>query len=130
MNLVIVELDRKDATYLPGELLTFHCRVMDREIEPGALEVTVGWYTEGKGDEDRAVIFRNVLQMPKGGLQAVLDGPPCKVQLPNSPLSYHGVLFRIHWCVRVRIKMADGSMRLGEAPFQLGNVAPTQKVSS
>ena len=45
-----------------------------------------------------------------------------RTRLPNSPLSYHGQILRIVWCVRVRAFPQHGSEIVAEERFQLGNV--------
>jgi hypothetical protein len=42
--------------------------------------------------------------------------------LPNSPLSYRGLIVKLRWCVRVRVFLARDKEVVGEMPFQLGNV--------
>ena len=37
--------------------------------------------------------------------------------LPASPLSYHGQLIRLSWCVRMRLFLEDGREVLSESPF-------------
>jgi hypothetical protein len=53
---VTVSLVREDPSYYPGETLSATDHVVpeaDRVVE--AVEVSVLWYTEGKGDEDLGV---------------------------------------------------------------------------
>jgi hypothetical protein len=117
----IVELDRDSAVYLPGEMLTFRCRVPDERVE--ALHVTVLWYTEGKGDEDKGILLEE--RVPG---QELHDSERFEVRLPSSPLSYNGVILKIHWCVRAEVTLLRGREWKDEVPFQLGNVAAAQVV--
>ena len=50
--------------------------------------------------------------------------------LPNSPLSYEGVLVKIRWCVRVRVFLRNGRDFIAERGFQLGEVPYAQAVLS
>ncbi|QDS95425.1 hypothetical protein FF011L_42210 [Roseimaritima multifibrata] len=86
------------------------------------IEISVMWYTEGKGDEDfkvhyfRRYAHQDVAQMDLCSEQVL------STKLPYSPLSYEGQLLRIRWCVRLRIFAASGSEVVAQHPFQL--VAP------
>jgi hypothetical protein len=120
----VLELDREDAMYLPGEMLTVRCWVPDRrDVE--AVHVLVLWYTEGKGDEDRDIVFQERLTPGRGSRDCL----QCKVRLPNSPLSYDGVILKIHWLVRLRVIVQDRPAWEDEVPFRLGNVPAARKVS-
>ena len=77
-----------------------------------AVERSVVWYTEGKGEEDLGVIFFERIQLDKrkDGTQMSsaslstdhLTGA-LATDLPYSPLSYEGIIVKIRWCVRIRI---------------------------
>ena len=99
----IIELDRADGAYEPGETLRFRCRIPDTQGVVKALEVSVLWYTEGKGDEDHGVIHQERL---RGEDEWFTESQQFKQRLPNSPLSYHGVIFKIRWfwlrCARLK----------------------------
>jgi hypothetical protein len=87
-----------------------------------AIEASVLWYTEGKGDEDLAVHYfeRRVPGDAENG-----DLRPLRrfhSRLPNSPLSYNGAIVKIRWCVRVRLFLRRGKEVIFERPFQLGSV--------
>lgn len=72
------------------------------------LEASVLWYTEGKGDEDLAVHFFH--RWSTARLQELdLKAPQrFSTRLPESPTSYSGMLFRIRWCTRMRLFLANG----------------------
>ncbi len=48
--------------------------------------------------------------------------------LPNSPLSYEGVIVKIHWCVRTRAFLARGKQLVEKRPFRLGNIPPGRAI--
>lgn len=104
--------------YRPGDRLTFRYEVDDAE-ELNAVEASILWYTEGKGDEDLGVHFfeRRTLDSHDD-----LRGPTTvEVVLPNSPLSYEGQIVKIRWCARVRVFPRKGRPYHEEASFRLLN---------
>ena len=86
------------------------------------LEVSVVWFTEGKGSEDIGVhLFENLGQEELSDM--VLDSPHrVETELPQAPLSYEGQLFKIRWCVRLRLFLTDGREITAEQPFYLGHL--------
>ena len=113
--------------YQPGEELEWEYQVDAVEADRiQAVESSVLWYAEGKGDEDMAVHYferRVPADDPEGDLRPMRR---VRVTLPNSPLSYPGALFSIRWCVRVRVFYSRGKERNRmvsiDHPFQLGAV--------
>jgi hypothetical protein len=87
------------------------------------VEVTIGWHTEGKGREARGVEHHEVQRPGKGSLDANGSGKFSAV-LPASPLSYDGVLIKVRWTVRVRVRLSGSGQLNSETAFQLGHVAP------
>jgi hypothetical protein len=90
--------------------------------EVQAVEASVLWYTEGKGEEDMGVHFferRLPADTEDGDLRALRR---FRTTLPSSPLSYAGAIFTIRWCVRVRLFLRRGREYLQEQPFTLGSV--------
>jgi len=84
-----------------------------------AVELSILWYTEGKGDEDLAVHFferRVSADADDGDLRRLYR---FKTVLPNSPLSYSGEILKIRWCGRVRIFLRRGKELFFDQPFQL-----------
>lgn len=107
----------------PGELLEFECsvqRIAPEEVD--RLEVSVVWYTEGKGSEDFGVHFFDSLSSNQ--LQEFFDAQPRRISttLPPGPLSYQGKLLSIRWCVRLRLFLSDGRDFTTEQPFCLGHI--------
>ncbi len=107
----------------PKELLEFEFRVQRVTLaEVDRLEISVMWYTEGKGTEDFGVHFFQSLSGDE--LAPVIDGRPHPIvtTLPASPLSYEGRLLNIRWCTRLRLYLNDGREISAERPFYLGNL--------
>lgn len=119
--------------YQPGEELEWEYQIDAVEADRiQAVESSVLWYAEGKGDEDMAVHYferRVPADDPEGDLRPMRR---VRVTLPNSPLSYPGALFSIRWCVRVRLFYSRGKERNRmvsiDHPFQLGFVPPARPV--
>ena len=119
---VIVELDGGRSEFRPGERLAGRYQVVG--VEPSgvkAVEVSVHWFTDGKGEKDLGVHFHEKRGADDPG--PLTEGTFAAV-LPPSPLSYDGLLFKIVWCVRVRVMRAGWGRALeGSAYFLLGDVA-------
>lgn len=120
---ISIALDGHRRTYWPGEVLSgeFALSVPAGE-EAKAVEVSVLWYTEGKGDEDLDVHFFERFDESDGPLPTLRRPRRFSTALPASPLSYEGRIVKIRWCVRVRVFPARGKEVAADAPFQLGDV--------
>ena len=90
------------------------------------LEVSVLWHTEGKGDEDLHVHHFQRMSKLKLREIGVENDQSIQCVLPATPLSYHGQLIRLSWCVRMRLYLEDGREIVSESPFYL--VSDTQDV--
>lgn len=107
----------------PLELLEFeYCveRVAANEIDH--LEISVMWYTEGKGSEDFGVHFFRSLSGKELGELPHKVSQSVATTLPASPLSYEGRLLKIRWCVRLRLYLADGREFTAEQALYLGHL--------
>ena len=124
---VIIRCDAAGRVYQPGETLRAEYRIDSVEHgEIKAIEVSVLWYTEGKGDQDLAVHeFRRITVDDRSNTDARCPGQVASV-LPNSPLSYEGHIIKLRWCVRVRAFLTRGREALGQFAFRLGNVPPAR----
>ncbi|MCA9189459.1 MAG: hypothetical protein R3E01_16570 [Pirellulaceae bacterium] len=121
--LISIQLFDHLPAYRPGQILK--CDYQIDAVEAGSLqavEASVLWYTEGKGDQDMGVHYfeRRVAADVEDGDLRVLRS--FRTPLPNSPLSYAGQLLYIHWCVRVRIFFRQGKEACFDHPFRLGNL--------
>jgi len=113
--------------YLPGEFLKcdYQIDAVDRD-EIQAVEASVLWFTEGKGDEDMGVhFFERRLASDEGEGEGEGDLRQLrgfKVELPNSPLSYQGGIVQLHWCVRLRAFLPKGKETSLDHAFKLGTL--------
>jgi len=124
---VTIRFDGNGRAYQPGETLSGEYRLESvRPEDVKAVEVSVLWHTDGKGDEDLAVHdFRRLSAEDGDWIDARSPGRFSTV-LPKSPLSYRGVIVKLRWCVRVRVFLARDREVVGELPFQLGDVPATR----
>jgi hypothetical protein len=91
-----------------------------------AVELSILWYTAGKGEEDMAVHhFERLVDEPLRPLDLRVPRR-FATMLPASPLSYDGVIVKICWCVRLRVFLTPGQETMSEMPFRLGTVPTAQ----
>jgi len=122
LSLCVVGTKRQ---FSAGEELV--CEYQVDAVDPAdiqAVEASVLWFTEGKGEEDLGVHFfeRRLPADAEGG-----DLRPMRrvqTRLPNSPLTYAGAILNIRWCVRLRLFLRRGRELMVEQPFTLGCVPP------
>jgi hypothetical protein len=123
---VDVQFDRPARRYDPGDRLAVRYRIDDCEGERiHAIEHSVVWYTEGKGEEDLGVHFFQRVADRSLRASRVVAGD-FAASLPRSPLSYEGLIVKVRWCVRVRV-FFDGSRDfVSEHVFEMGDVPPAR----
>ena len=101
------------------------CEYQIDAVDPAdiqAVEASVLWHTEGKGEDDLGVHFferRLPADAEDGDLRPMRR---LRTRLPNSPLSYRGAIMSIQWCVRLRLFLRRGRDYAMEYPFTLGSV--------
>lgn len=120
---ITIRFDDNGRIRQPGETLAGSYRL--HGLSPHdvkAVEVSVLWHTDGKGDEDLAVHHFERVAADEDHSFDVRRPRRFKTVLPSSPLSYHGAIIRIQWCVRVRVYLTSGKEVLGERAFELGGV--------
>jgi hypothetical protein len=121
--LISIGIEHRQRPYAVGEPLAGEYQIDAVDAaELRTVELSVLWYTEGKGDEDLGVhhFERWTDEDPEG--QPLTELRKFAVRLPNSPLSYEGVLVKLRWCVRVRVFLKNGKEFYAELPFRLGTV--------
>lgn len=125
--LISIVLDGDGRVFHPGE--TFSGRYWIESSGPQrikAIEASVLWYTEGKGDEDMAV---HDFWQRDADREFPFDPRRPKqfsTTLPNTPLSYDGQIVKLRWCVRVRVLLHRGKDVVGEKGFLLGEIPPAR----
>jgi hypothetical protein len=122
--LVTVRLDGRRRHYQPGERVSGEFAI--EAVNPDdikAVELSVIWHTEGKGEEDVGLHYFKRYSSeeqpldPSETIRFAADEP-----LPPSPLSYDGQILKLRWCVRVRVFLPRGETLVHDEPFQLGDV--------
>lgn len=114
-------------SYAPGEPLKWEYQIDAVDAaELQAVETSVLWYTEGKGEEDLGVHFfvRRTSHGPDNSDLRELQRH--ETVLPLAPWSYSGVILKIRWCIRVRVFLPRGRQFLAEQSFHLGPLVPNQ----
>ena len=93
-----------------------------------AVEISVLWNTEGKGEEDLDVHFFKRIGNDNGDFIDMRQSQAFSTALPASPLSYDGVIVKIFWCVRIRAFLKGGRDFSSEQSFWLGRVPRGQAI--
>lgn len=124
IQLTSTELRFQPEDFLSGEIVIYDLTA----AEIRAIELSILWYTEGKGEEELGTHYlERVVPAQVAGFDPATPRP-FSVKLPRSPLSYDGVIVNLRWCVRVRVFLLRGREVLAERAFQLGAVPPAQAV--
>lgn len=118
-----LRLDSSSGEYRPGQRLSGHFMIEGSVPWPvRSAELSILWYTSGKGDEDFAVhYFERFVDEPGRPLDLRLPWR-FAAQLPPSPMSYDGRIVKVCWCARLRVFPQQGPEVLREAAFRLGDV--------
>ena len=122
---IVIRLDGDSRFYRPGETLSGEYRLESLDAsQVKAIELSVLWHTEGKGDEDLAV--HEFWRWDADDGRPIDPSRPERfnTRLPNSPLSYEGQIIKLRWCIRVRAFLHRGKEVVAEKAFQLGDVPP------
>lgn len=117
MNLTLC---RDDGVYFAGRNLNLKWRI--RRIDAtqiSGVELSVLWRTEGKGDEDLSVHHFQRLGRETLGAMDLEEDQSFECRLPVAPLSYHGTLITLCWCVRQRVFIEGRKELMIEVPFHL-----------
>ncbi|MBN2294356.1 MAG: hypothetical protein JXM70_18145 [Pirellulales bacterium] len=124
---VAISFDDDAQEFMPGETISGQFKL--ESFDPGsvkAIEFSVLWYTEGKGDEDLDVHEFRRIEADDMNWSAFRRAEQFDVTLPLSPLSYEGSIMKIRWCARVRVFPKRGREIVAELPFVLGNLQPAR----
>jgi hypothetical protein len=106
--------------FSPGGFLS--CEYMIKLADAtglSAVEASVIWTADGKGEEDIGVHFFE--RRNRATLAANTFDQPQRLStvLPQSPLSYDGKILKVGWQVRVRLFFESGQDFIADEPFLL-----------
>jgi hypothetical protein len=120
--IIRIALDSPNGHYQSGDRLTGRFSVDGPQaFAARAAELSVLWYTAGKGEEDMAVHhFERLVDEPSRPLDLRVPRRFAS-NLPASPLSYDGHIVKVCWCVRLRLFLPQGQ-EVAEQAFRLGSV--------
>jgi hypothetical protein len=129
--LVSIQIDNRQAPHAPGATLSGEYQIDAVDAaELRAVELSVLWYSEGKGDEDLGIhYFLRRTDEDSDDDMPLTELRKFSLALPASPLSYEGVLIKLRWCVRVRVFLKSGKNYFAELPFRLGDVPAARAVT-
>jgi len=118
--MITLDLEGSRSTYAPGETLAASYRLHHVAAdEVRAVEASVMWYTEGKGEEDIGMHDFWRRSVEAGDWIDPVRPTPFQTTLPPSPLSYEGQIITIRWCLRVRLFLYGGKDVLQQYDFRL-----------
>jgi len=102
----------------------FICR--DTARKSGSVDISVEWYTRGKGNQDRQTIRSQIFNQIEPDVIT-----PFSLQLPtNAPPTYEGKLIRIVWEVKMTVYISGFLGRFGNQKqeyFASINVLPSHR---
>jgi len=120
---ITIQLANTDGSLRPGDLLSGRYQVhLENPEQLRAVEMSILWYTVGQSDEDFGIHYFERHARDDQTLNVVGQPRPIDTRLPNSPLSYQGVIVNLRWCVRVRLFLTRGREVVEESTFQLGTI--------
>ena len=128
--LISIRLDQPHRAYQAGEDIQCQYQVDRVELNQlQAIEASLLWYTEGKGEEDLGVHYfeRNI---PTADDPDIRPLKQFQTTLPGSPLSYEGIIIKIQWCARVRVFLQNGNIHTHDQAFLLGKTPVAQIIES
>lgn len=126
---VEILLDSKGGVLRPGQTLSGGCRLNTAfPVAVKRVELSVLWYTMGKGDTDEGVIhFATVAENEEIDARRAFT---FSVTLPEAPWSYDGKIVKILWAVRVRVFPKNGKEISTEEGFRLLPERATTKLAN
>lgn len=105
-----LQLDRDDASYVPGEPITGSV-AWDLDQAPEGITVRLLWHTSGKGSRDMGVVGEQTWELVSSGGQEPFSFPGI-----DGPYSFSGRLITVSWVVEA---VTQGTDLHTEVPFSL-----------
>lgn len=127
---ITLRLDGNARSYQPGDTLSGEYRMLGvRRDRLRAVEVSILWHTDGKGDQDLSIHDFQRLSVENGDWIDPSQPGRFSATLPASPLSYNGPIIKLAWYVRVRVFLSGDEEIVGQRKFQLGDI-PTPSIAT
>ncbi len=127
---ILISFDDNGRSFMPGERISGQFKLESFDADDvKAIEFSVLWYSEGKGDEDLDVHEFRRIETDDMNWSAFRQAERFETVLPLSPLSYEGLIMKIRWCARVRVFPKRGREIVGELPFVLGELQPARPLA-
>ncbi len=124
LPMVFLRLDRDRSFYFPGDTLSGEFRIEGlSRVAINAIEVSVFWYTEGKGVSDRGIHAIWQFTTSERTFDPRRPQRFCTI-VPRAPWSYEGAIVKIRWTVRLRVILRGLPSIVCEVPFRLGDLPP------
>ncbi|MCL2006004.1 MAG: hypothetical protein FWG73_07535 [Planctomycetaceae bacterium] len=127
---IIITLDgRGSRQYRPSETLAGSYRLDSMSGDDvRSVECSILWYTTGKGSDDFGVYAFWRYSIADGDWIDPRTPGRFSTILPKAPLSYTGMIVKIHWTIRVRVFLADGREIVEDFSFRLGSLPDVRVV--
>ncbi len=106
MSRLWIEIDGRRTTFAPGTLVSGSAH-WELETPPESVELSLFWYTEGKGDRDVGEAARATFNAPAQG-----DQRPFALSLPTTPISFSGQLISVVWALELVAEPGEQTVRL------------------
>ncbi len=122
-----IRVESSDTPFAPGSLLRGSFAVAESESsQVRSAELSVVWYTAGKGEEDFGVQYFERFSTEGPDAVDLSRRREFRTLLPDFPLSYDGAIVKVCWCARLRLFLKRGRQHVIEAGFRLGEVSPAK----
>ena len=117
---ISISQDQDVGYFAPGSILSAEYMVnLAPETSLSAVEASVIWMTEGKGETDIGAHFFERRNRASFTTDTFDRAQRLSTVLPQSPLSYEGNILKVHWLVRIRLFLDGGRETITDQPFRL-----------
>lgn len=103
MNEIHIELDGNATTFAPGDEIAGVVK-WSLDDAPRAVEVRLAWHTEGRGDTDVGIVYRErFVDLPRNGDERFV------FTMPAGPVSFSGKLITLSWLIEAFSEKPDAT---------------------
>lgn len=106
--MLAISVDRGRTAFAPGDTV---CGTLQWTCDapPGAIELRLLWYTQGRGDRDAGVAHRLRIESP-----AAIGSTAFEFAAPSGPYSCSGRLVSICWALEAVVAQDGGAVARSE----------------